>query len=118
MGDVADIERVDRIERHKAARLPVFLGGGVLSTAAVVLAEPGPARLWAVLLGGFLMGLGLVVECVAARRDNDRHEEEVELLSLALDVERADGRDRQARIEELERELSTHSRALARLLGG
>jgi hypothetical protein len=114
-GDVAHIERADRIERHKAARLPVFLGGGTLSTAAVVLADPGPARLWAVLLGGLLMGLGVVVEEVSARRDAAAHEEEVELLRNELHIERADGRDRQERIEELERETSLHSRAIVHL---
>lgn len=42
--------------------------------------------------------------------------EEMEMLRLRLEVEEEDGRRRQAQIEDLERELSTHSHAIASLL--
>ncbi|MGH7343030.1 MAG: hypothetical protein ACREKH_21300 [Candidatus Rokuibacteriota bacterium] len=50
------------------------------------------------------------------RKRHKASDDEVEQLRRALDVERAAGKVRQARIDELEREMSTHSWAIARLL--
>jgi hypothetical protein len=101
--------------RFQPGRLGAFVGGGSLAVAAIAFLEPGHSRRIAILLGGVLMGLGCLVDYLGHRSEPDR-EEELAVLRLSLDVERADGLARQDRIEELERELSTHSRALARLL--
>ena len=103
--------------RHQPGRLAAFVGGGTLAVASMVLLNPSVSRQAGIVLGAGLMGLGCLVDYIGHRHPDPRHEEEIAMLRLRLEVEEADGRDRQARVEELERELSTHSRALARLLG-
>lgn len=97
--------------------MTAFVGGGAFSTAAVAVLEPGNTRSYAIVLGVLITVLGCVLGLLTTRRQADQHDEEVDVLRNELHVYKLDGRERQVRIEELERELSAHSRALARLLG-
>jgi hypothetical protein len=93
-----------------------FVVGGLLTTFAIVRLEPGPQKSYIVALGFSIVVFGCIIGLVTARRAAATHAEEVAMLRLELAVAKTDADARQARLEEVEAEMSMHSRALARLL--